>query len=99
MFDNIFKNASNQLEKQCSSSEYDYIENELLHCGICKTPKQTRIKFQTLDEVFVCICKCEVEADKLEQEKMRKQQISREINHLRETGIPCKNMRNWTFET
>lgn len=64
----------------------DYIgENGLLFCGKCRTPKQVEVDIcGTLKRPY-CMCKCESEAYKAEQEKFKKAQQREEIARMIET--------------
>lgn len=78
-------------------NEGDYMENGLLHCGKCRTPKQTEVV--AFDKVWkpYCLCKCEAERIEAEQLKEKEREQAEKIKRLRKSGFPDANMQEWTF--
>lgn len=77
----------------------DYIQDGLLYCGHCRTPKQCRIKLGDAVRVLGCQCACaqrrydaEKKAEAERQERMR-------IEELRVSGIADKAVRGYTFQS
>lgn len=95
----IFKAFEKAVSDARPPQEGDYIGGDgLLYCGKCNTPKQCRITI--FDEVRTpyCMCACEKEAAKREDEANAKEAEVRRIRELRQTGFPDSEMQNWTFE-
>jgi DNA replication protein DnaC len=78
--------------------EGDYMQDNLLICGKCNTPKQCEVEI--LDEIkkFGCMCKCQSEKYREEQAKQREREEFERVNRLRTQGIQDRNFREWTFE-
>lgn len=76
----------------------DYQVKGVLHCGKCRTPKQTAITVMGRDRLVGCMCRCAQE----EYERKRKAQRDTErrlyINGLRVNGIQDKSIRDMRFE-
>jgi len=69
-------------------------DDGLMHCSICNTPVQTRIKFLGREAVVRCICKCR-EQKLLEEEEQRYRE---ECDRRRKNCFAETNMATWTFE-
>lgn len=65
----------------------DYIENGLVYCGDCKTPKQTIVNFLGTDRKVYCMCKCQMEYEKFIKEERRKQDRLRYADDIRARGF------------
>ena len=77
-------------------SENVYIKDGLLHCSICHSPTQTRIKhpFTQEERIVGCVCACVIKKKAAEAERERQEEIEREkMKCFAET-----NMKSWTFE-
>lgn len=79
-------------------NEDDYIENGLLYCGKCHTPKQCEIEFGGRIIKPYCMCRCEAEDYEREKDEKRKAERMHKLDMMRRTGFPDAEMRNWTFE-
>lgn len=79
-----------------TSSEGDFTEEGILHCGKCHAPKETKISFPWGEQTVRVMCKCEEEAfnKRIEEEKQRHH--DEYIRLLRETGLPY-GLRTATF--
>lgn len=75
----------------------DFIMDGLLHCGKCKTPKQCRVEFMGVERTPMCLCKCEVERRKLEEEERKRVEFLQKIKEYRKMGFPESDMEQWTF--
>lgn len=75
----------------------DYLEDGLLCCGKCRTPKQTR--FTLAGQTFepFCLCKCESEKCRLEEENCREQERLQRIERNTADCFYDYAMRNWNF--
>lgn len=79
-------------------NEGDYIEDGLLHCGNCRTPKQCRVELFGEIRTPMCLCKCEKEKRDREDADFKRREKLQEIQRLRSTGFPDREMQQWRFE-
>lgn len=75
----------------------DYERDGLLYCGKCDTPKQTRITIFGIEKKPMCICRCEADRRKAEEEKDARAAEERRRKSLRQWGFPDAEMQAWTF--
>lgn len=75
----------------------DYIQDGLLYCGKCSTPKQSRQCFMGHEIVVGCLCKCAKEAYDQEAATRQKQEEADKIMRLRSSGISSQEFRNARF--
>ena len=76
----------------------DYIQDDLLHCGICHTPKQCRINLMGKERVVSCMCRCaKNQAAEVDAERRRQEEADR-IMRLRNAGITSQTHRNARFD-
>ena len=95
-FDNLLNDLAKQNEPR--PQDGDYIQEGLLTCGECNTPKECEVEvFGTLKK-FGCLCKCQSEKYWEEKIKMRQQEEADRISRLRAEGIQDRNFRDWTFD-
>lgn len=73
----------------------DYQENELWHCGKCRTPKQHRVEFQGTVYTPFCECLCGKEHD----EALRRQREQDKIERRRQICFPDYETSLWRFES
>lgn len=75
----------------------DYMENGLLYCGKCHTPKEFRGNFLGMVKVVSCLCRCR--ADELAaEEQQRKAEKQRERIMLnRRASFLESDMQHWNF--
>lgn len=76
----------------------DYTVDGLLHCGKCRTPKQCRVKLFGVIRTPMCLCQCEKEKRDREDAEFRRRKKLQEIERLRSTGFPDREMKQWRFE-
>lgn len=76
----------------------DYMQDGLLNCGICRTPKQCRIKFMGNERVVPCMCQCAKEQAAAEEAARRRQEEADRIMRLRNAGIVSQQYRDACFE-
>lgn len=93
-FDQISEKASQSIR----ADEGDYIEDGLLHCGKCHTPKQCRVELFGEMRTPMCLCKCEQEKRDAEEQERKRLEFQRHIKSLRKMGFPDSEMERWTFE-
>ena len=77
--------------------EGDYIQDNLLICGKCNTPKECEVEVLGDIRKFGCICKCQSDLYRAEQEQVKKREEFDRINRLRAQGIQDKGYIDWTF--
>ena len=84
-----------------SHRENTYLKNDLLHCSICNEPLQTIINnpFTGAERKVNCICQCDVEKAKREEEESRKAEMQREIKQLQKNSLLGDRYKNALFET
>jgi DNA replication protein DnaC len=64
-------------EISIKTNEGDFVLDGLLHCGKCKTPKQTRVEIFGKVRTPMCLCKCE--AERVEKEKRERDRLELEL--------------------
>ena len=76
--------------------EGDYLgEDNLYYCGKCHTKKQTIFEF--FGTVVPCVCKCEAEKNRAEEEARKQREFFQDVMKMRRVGFPEKAMQEWTF--
>ena len=98
MIEQYIADLEAKAEKAIKTEEGDYIEDGLLHCGRCRTPKQCRVKLMGMVISPKCLCKCEKERQRQEEEKAENQELLDRIRKYRSIGFPESQMKSWTFE-
>ncbi len=76
----------------------DYIQDGLLHCGLCRTPKQCRVNLMGNERVVSCMCQCAQVQAAAEEADRRKQEEADRIMRLRNAGIVSQMHRNARFD-
>lgn len=76
----------------------DYVQDGLLYCGQCKTPKQSRQNIMGHMITVSCLCQCAVQRRDAEEAERRKEQEADRIMRLRSAGIASQAFRNVRFE-
>ena len=94
MIEGIERLASENIEK----GEADYVQDGLLYCGKCHTPKQTRVQLMGRWISPMCLCKCEGEKRDREMEKQKADNEFRRIMDMRTAGFADRQMQDWTFD-
>ena len=84
---------SNQLR-----DETDYVKDDLIYCGKCNTPKQTKVVMFGQTYKPMCLCQCESERIKREKAEDRRRERMQQISSNRSSGFPDREMLNWTFD-
>ena len=75
----------------------DYIEDGLLYCGKCGTPKQCRVEFFGKIKTPMCLCKCEIDKRDREEEERKRIEFEKQVKRMRRDGFPEEQMQYWTF--
>lgn len=78
-------------------NEGDYIEDGILMCGKCHTPKQCALELGGRVIKPFCMCRCEAEGYEREKEEERKAERMHRLDMMRRTGFPDAEMRKWNF--
>lgn len=77
----------------------DYIQDGILYCGHCHTPKQCRITFGAGSRIVGCQCACESRRFDAEREAAKNREEQLRIEELRANGIQDKQLRGVNFES
>ncbi len=93
---NFIESLAERAKSASPAVPEDYIQDGLIFCGKCGTPKQTRLQFGGL--IVSCLCQCQSEAYEREQEKQRSQDRLNRISQLRSLGFPDIETARCTFE-
>lgn len=96
MLEEILKIAEYTKQNAILNSN-DYIENDLLFCGNCNTPKQTKIKTMGREIIVNCDCQCMIEQYEQQQQQFKDNQHKVFVNQCK-SGILEKEMLTWTFK-
>lgn len=94
-FENIIDKMS---EKAKRVNDSDYVQDGLVYCHKCDTPKQCRITIAGNNVVVYCMCKCETELHKKKEEENKRIEAQQLIDRYRSLGFKDKRMRDFTFE-
>lgn len=94
--------VSEAAKAAASPQDGDYIQDGVLHCGKCHTPKQVYIPdipgVAGISGLQSCLCACELEADRQAQQAWREKQRRKQIEHLRINGIADRMIHAYTFD-
>lgn len=99
MFDRLIDDIEARANEAIKAEQGDYIENGLLHCGKCHTPKQVKIEFMGRVRKPYCLCKCETEKRDREEEEFKRRQWQENIQRKRRVGFADSDLVNCTFAT
>lgn len=89
------KNIAVAAAKANPQEDGDYFEDGLLHCGKCRTPKQTRLDFS--GEIVHCLCSCKAKKQAQEQAEYESRMLRERIARMRREAFRDKAMEDWTF--
>ena len=76
----------------------DYMQDGLLYCGHCATPKQCRIVFDSMVKIVACQCACTERRYMAERRAEEDRQRRMRINDIRADGIRDKSLAACRFE-
>ena len=82
---------------QANKQPGDYEKDGLLYCGKCNTAKQVSVMILGRETKPFCMCKCEEETYKKQQENIRETHRREEIERNKDRGFVDIGMRNCTF--
>lgn len=77
----------------------DYVQDGLLYCGHCQTPKQCRISFGELVKVLPCQCACADRRYTAERQAEEDRQQRMRVESLRAAGVWDKALAACRFES
>ena len=97
MFDKLIDGIEARAREAIKPEQGDYMENGLLHCGRCKTPKQVRLTFMGQERTPYCLCKCEAERRDREEQEFKRRQWDERIARNRRVGFADSELINCTF--
>ena len=98
MINQYLANLEARANEAIKTEEGDFIKDGLLHCGKCGTPKQCRVNLLGKIISPKCLCKCEAEKIKQEEERAKRKELEERIKRYRKMGFPESQMQYWTFE-
>lgn len=89
-----------ELERKAAESiramEGDYYGDDgLLYCGKCNTAKQCRVTVFGRERTPYCLCKCEAEKQRIEDEKRRIADMEDEFKYQRSIGKTDDELLHW----
>ena len=87
----ILDGLAEKAKAQMVVEEGDYLQDGLLYCGKCHTPKQMRIKVGDYSSEPFCLCECQKAVREAEEK-------ARRIRKRREWCFEHEKMRDWTFD-
>lgn len=76
---------------------WDYMQDGLLYCGKCHTPKQTQVELFGKIRKPLCLCKCAAEKRDKEQADMKQREQIKRVGEMRRLGFPDADMQGMTF--
>ena len=98
MFKQYVADLEAKANEAIKTEEDEYVQDGLLHCGKCRTPKQCRVELMGMTISPKCLCKCEAERREREQEAEQKREFAERIKRYRVMGFPQSQMQYWTFD-
>lgn len=75
----------------------DYMENGLLYCGKCHTPKEFRGNFLGMVKVVPCLCRCRVDELAAEEQQRKAEKQRERIMLNRRASFLESDMQHWNF--
>lgn len=91
MIDNIAASATQEPE------DFTDPATGLLMCGKCHTPKQCRVKLFEKEKLLPCLCQCEQERRKAEDDARKEQERLNKIRRLKANALQDKALLAYTF--
>lgn len=77
----------------------DYIQDGLLHCGLCHTPKEHWVELLGRRRKVACLCKCQSAAAQKQREAERAKQAAEALERQMAAAVQDRSYRKWTFAT
>lgn len=102
--DNIFLNIVNKAAEKANETIgerfTDYRNADgLLICGVCGKPREVKVTLGGKDRVFKCMCKCDEEQEKKEEERIRHEKENEAIKKLKRNSLMDDKFTSCTFDT
>lgn len=97
MFEQLFDDLSAKAEANSRQVDGDYIQDGLLHCGVCHTAKQCRVDIFGQVRIVGCICKCVQEQLAREEQAKKERERRKRIEEMRKIGFEEEELKYWTF--
>ena len=96
------ENLINQMDQNMHNSvneENVYIKDGLKHCKVCNEPLQTIINhpFTKEERIVNCICQCEVDKMKKEEERRKNIERQREVEKLQKNSLLGERYKDVRF--
>ena len=82
---------------QTVTTRGDYVQDGILYCGQCNTPKQAKISVGGRMWTPACMCDCEAERFREKQEQMERESALDAVKRLRMMGFTDAEMEECTF--
>lgn len=96
MFEEFINGISESSKRAFTPNAGDFVEDGLLHCGKCRTPKQCRIEINGTIRTEFCMCECENQAYLQERSKLKAMQ---EHDLLERRRSICFNEHSALYES
>ena len=77
--------------------DYQNPEDGLLYCGKCHTKKQVRVELFGKSHTVHCMCACEAEQHRLEEEERKRLERIQQIQRMKAAGLQDPALRSYTF--
>ena len=77
----------------------DFMQDGLLYCGKCKTPKQCRVTVCGEEHTVPCMCDCRLKAFEVEKAADEARQKALRVAALRTSGLMDVSLRPMRFDT
>ena len=84
---------------EASESPGDYVQDGLLYCGHCRTPKQCRINLNGEARIMGCLCACETRRYDAEQKAIRDRELRLKMEDRKNFLIEDKRIRSFRFSS
>lgn len=93
-----FRELMKKSEEAHPVKDGDYVgEDGLWYCGNCNTRKQSKVTVMGNTYNPFCLCECEEQKIKKEEENRKQREFDERIKELRRVGFPDTDMLQWTF--
>lgn len=93
----IIENMVSRAASATPVQDGDFLQDGLLHCGKCRTPKQCRVEFGGKLYTPSCLCRCETERIAEEQREKAREEQERKVQRMRRLAFPDLTMQAWNF--
>lgn len=78
--------------------EDEYVDKGLIHCRMCRTPRQKRIEVNGQRFEPRCMCACQTEAHDRREARRRQMEFLDTVSKNRSLGLPDPELRKHTFD-